>query len=379
MSSVTSGFAGFRQLIVNDPMEVILPLGIFAATFLACWVARSLLLRILNAWTARTESRAGSVLYEALRGPTWIWALILAVHLALQGSDLPVRFTHPISNTLLALWIVSLTLMSMRVVGNLVRHFGTQIPGALPVTTLTQNLAQISVVILGALILLNHFNVSITPVLTALGVGGLAVALALQDTLSNLFGGFYVAVAGQVRLGDYVKLNTGEEGYVTDIGWRCTTFRALANNLIIVPNAKLAQAIVTNYYLPEKRMSAGFTVTVGYECDPDAVERVMAEVLAQAATEVPGMLRDPAPSVAFDPGFGDAGMGFTANFHVAEFTNQFSVRNDLRKRVLRRFRAEGIAIPYPSRTVYLHESPMPSVGHALACQPAERPAVPPAT
>ena len=123
-------------------------------------------------------------------------------------------------------------------------------------------------VILGSLILLRHFNVSITPILTALGVGGLAVALALQDTLSNLFGGFYVAVAGQVRLGDYIKLNTGEEGYVTDIGWRCTTFRAPANNMIIVPNAKLAQAIVTNYNLPEKRMAANFVVTVGYDCDP---------------------------------------------------------------------------------------------------------------
>ena len=356
-----SGFAEFRQLIVTDPREALLPLGIFAATFLACWVARGLVLRALKAWTARTQSRAGSVLYEALRGPTLIWALILAVHLAIQGSDLPVKFTHPVSAALLVLWIVSLTLMSMRVVGNMVRHFGTQIPGALPVTTLTQNLAQISVVILGVLILLNHFNVSITPLLTALGVGGLAVALALQDTLSNLFGGFYVAVAGQVRLGDYVKLNTGEEGYVTDIGWRCTTFRALAYNLIIVPNAKLAQAIVTNYYLPEKRMAANFVVTVGYECDPDAVERILAEVLTQAAGEVAGMLKNPAPSVAFDPGFGDVGMGFTANFHVAEFTNQFSVRNELRKRVLRRFREAGIGIPYPSRTVYLRgERPSPA-------------------
>lgn len=334
-------------------MEVVLPLGIFAATFLVCWVVRRLVLRALKARTARTGSRAGTVLYEGLRGPTLIWALILAVHLALQGSDLPGKFTNPVANALLVLWIVSLTLMSMRVVGNLVRYSGSQIPGAMPVTTLTQNLAQISVVILGSLLVLNHFKVSITPILTALGVGGLAVALALQDTLSNLFGGFYVAVAGQVRLGDYIKLNTGEEGYVADIGWRCTTFRALAHNLIIVPNAKLAQAIVTNYYLPEKRMSASFAVTVGYECDPDAVQQVLAEVLAQAAGEVPGMLKDPAPEAAFDPGFGEAGMAFTANFHVAEFVNQFSVRNELRKRVLRRFREEGIAIPYPARTVYL--------------------------
>jgi small-conductance mechanosensitive channel len=353
MSSVTSGFAEFRQLVVKDPMEVILPLGIFAATFLGCWVARSLVLRALKAWTARTGGRVGTVLYEALRGPTWIWALILAAHLAVQGSGLPKALTDAVASGLLVLWIVSLTLMSMRVVGNMVRHYGTQVSGALAVTTLTQSLAQISVVILGGLILLNHFNFKLTPILTALGVGGLAVALALQDTLSNLFGGFYVAVAGQVRLGDYVKLNTGEEGYVTDIGWRCTTFRALAHNLIIVPNAKLAQAVVTNYYLPEKRMSASFAVTVGNECDPDAVERVLTEVLTQAAGDVPGMLKDPAPSVAFDPGFGDAGLGFTANFQVADFASQSPVRNELRKRVLRRFRAEGIGIPYPSRTVHL--------------------------
>jgi small-conductance mechanosensitive channel len=348
-----SRFAKFQQFILKNPMEVILPVGIFAVVFLAGWVLRRLVLRGLKSWAARAGGRVGTVLYEALRGPTWIWALILAVHLAVQGSDLPVKFTSQVASALLVLWIVSLTLMSMQVVGNMVRHYGTQVSGALAVTTLTQSLAQISVVILGGLILLNHFNFKLTPILTALGVGGLAVALALQDTLSNLFGGFYVAVAGQVRLGDYVKLNTGEEGYVTDIGWRCTTFRALAHNLIIVPNAKLAQAVVTNYYLPEKRMSATFAVTVGYECDPDAVERVLAEVLTQAAGEVAGMLKDPGPSVTFDPGFGEVGMEFTASFHVADFANQFPVRNELRKRVLRRFRAEGIGIPYPSRTVYL--------------------------
>ena len=157
----------------------------------------------------------------------------------------------------------------MRIARDLIRLYGSQVAGALPVATLTQNLAQIAVVILGALVLLEHFKFSITPMLTALGVGGLAVALAMQDTLSNLFGGFYVAVAGQVRLGDYIKLNTGEEGYVTDIGWRSTTIRSLGNSLIIVPNAKLAQAIVTNYDLPEKRMSATVEVRVSYDCDPD--------------------------------------------------------------------------------------------------------------
>jgi small-conductance mechanosensitive channel len=120
-----------------------------------------------------------------------------------------------------------------------------------------------------------------------------------------------------------------------------------------VPNAKLAQAIVTNYNLPEKRMSGSFVVTVGYECDSDAIEQILADVLRKAAGEIPGMLEEPAPSVAFEPGFAESGMGFTANFQVAEFASQSPVRNELRRRVLRRFRAEGIGVAYPARTVYL--------------------------
>ena len=256
---------------------------------------------------------------------------------------------------LLVLWIASLTLMCMRVAGNLVRHYGGQAPGALPVTTLSRNLAQLAVLILGVVWLLGAFHVNITPILTALGVGGLAVALALQDTLSNLFSGFYVTVARQVRLGDYIKLNTGEAGYVTDIGWRATSIRDLANNLVVIPNSKLAQAIVTNYQLPEPRMSASLQVPVAYDSDPERVERVLAEVGRQAVGEIPGLLGDPAPEAAFDPGFGDFALGFTLSFQVAEFADQFRVRNELRKRILRRFREEGIRIPFPSRTVYIQD------------------------
>ena len=93
-----------------------------------------------------------------------------------------------------------------------------------------------------------------------------------------------------------------------------------------------------------------------YTCDPDAVERALGEVLAKAAPEIFGLLQDPAPSVAFDPGFGDGGMGFSVNFQVADFASQGPVRNELRKRVLHRFRADGIGISYPARAVYLRES-----------------------
>jgi small-conductance mechanosensitive channel len=342
------------RILTKNPMELVGPLAIFAVTFFVGWVIRRLILKALRAWASRTQSRAGLVLAEALSGPILIWAAILALHLGLQSSNLPAKFTGWGATTLFVLWIVSLTMMCMRIARDLIRYYGSQVAGALPVATLTQNLAQIAVVTLGALVLLGHFHESIAPMLTALGVGGLAVALAMQDTLSNLFGGFYVAVAGQVRLGDYIKLNTGEEGYVTDIGWRSTTILSLGNSMIIVPNAKLAQAIVTNYHLPEKRIPAAVEVRVSYECDPGHIERVLLDIAAQGTREIPDMLADPAPSVTFDPGFGEWALGLTLNFQVTEFASQFTVRQELRKRIFRRFREEGIRIPFPARAVYMH-------------------------
>jgi small-conductance mechanosensitive channel len=340
-------------MAIHDPMQVVLPLIVFVLAFLAGWLARRLILRAIKTWNARTESRSGRILYEALHGPLLIWSLMLAVHLAIESSEIPAQYAATGSSLLAVLWILSLTVMSMRVVGDIVRFYGAQIPGAMPVTTLTQTLSQIAVLILGALVLLNHYKVSITPILTALGVGGLAVALALQDTLSNLFGGFYVAVAGQVRLGDYIKLNTGEEGYVTDIGWRCTTIRAQANNLIIVPNAKLSQAIVTNFHLPEKRMGASFNFTVSYDTDLAMVEEAVNGVLTDAVAEVPGIYPEPAPHVTFDPGFTENGIGLSANYQVQDFASLGPVRNELRKRIFYKLKELEVIVPYPARTVYL--------------------------
>jgi small-conductance mechanosensitive channel len=187
--------------------------------------------------------------------------------------------------------------------------------------------------------------------------GGLAVALALQDTLSNLFAGFYVSLAGQVRVNDYVKLEGGEEDYVVDISWRSPSIRALANNLIIVPNAKLAQAIVTNYHLPEKRMSLLIPIGVDYESDPAHIDKVFLDEAARAANEIPGLLADPPPFVRFIPGFGDSSLDFTLICQVREFVDQYSAQHELRKRIFERFRREGINIPFPIRTLHLRSMP----------------------
>jgi small-conductance mechanosensitive channel len=352
MEADMSGMAAVQPFLRLHWEQLIVPLCVLALTLAMGYATKRVTVHVLRSWAARSKAPTAQFVIDAIKGPFMIWVLILGTHLALESSDLPPRATHAIARILLALWILSLTIISSRLAGGLIKYHGG-ISGAMPVTTLTQTLAQLAVVILGLLVLLNLQGVSITPILTALGVGGLAVALALQDTLSNLFAGFYVAVARQVRLGDYIRLNTGEEGYVTDIGWRSTSVRALANNMIIIPNSKLGQANVTNFYLPDKRVGVSIQIAVAFDSDPDQVERLLLEEAQTAAREIPGMLAEPAPGVSFDPGFGDWSLRFSLGYSVQEFADQFRVGPELRKRILKRLRLEKIDMPFPTRTVYL--------------------------
>ena len=333
-----------------------MPFLVLLITMIAGWFVRRVLFQALEGWARKSESELDDLVVHALRGPFMLWVMILGLHLAMQVSDLPFRVTSLAGKALLVLWIISLTLVASKVAGSLVRHYGRGVASILPVTTLTQSLASLAVATTGVLILLDTLHVSVTPILTALGVGGLAVALALQDTLSNLFAGFYVSLAGQVRVGDYVKLDTGDEGYVTDITWRSTTLRALSNNLIVVPNAKLAQVIITNYNLPEKRMSLLIPIGVSYESDPDLVERVLIEEAVAGTKDIPGLLSGPAPFVRFISGFGESSLDFTLICQVSEFVDQYLAQHELRKRILKRFRREEIEIPFPIRTVYFKNS-----------------------
>jgi len=348
---------------------LITPAIVFVAVFLVGWFVRHLIFRALGRWARETSSSAAELAASTLRGPSLLWVAILALHLAAESSALPKAATTFSAEILLVLWFLSLTMVASKVAGNLVSLYAAK-NTTLPVTSLTQNLTRLVVVSIGLLILLNTLGVSVTPILTALGVGGLAVALALQDTLSNLFAGFYVSMEGRQRIGDYIKLNTGEEGYIADIGWRTTTLRALSNNFIVVPNAKLAQAVVTNFSLPDKRMSLSMPVAVSYASDPELVERVLVEEALAAARDVPGLLSEPAPSVRLIPGFGESSLNFSLNFHVGEFVDQYLAQHELRKRILKRFRKEGLEIPFPTRTLLIKNGAGADAGR-LQVEPEE--------
>jgi len=340
--------------------DQITAIAVFAAIFIGVAIALLIIRKVvfghLNRWAKRTDTTIDDIFLAAIKSPTIYWSIALALYIALDSSGFPKKYVSYGLSALYILIILSVTLAVANISSNI---FTSKMKGgsdsALPVTGLSQTVIKAIIFGLGLLIILNALGISITPILTALGVGGLAVALALQDTLSNVFAGMHILVENSVRVGDYIKLNTGEEGYVADIGWRSTRIRKLANNLIIIPNNKLIQSNVTNYYLPEKRMSLLINVGVSYGSDPEVIEKLLVEEALAAADEVPGLMKDPPPFVRFIPGFGDSSIDFTLICQVAEYTDQYLAQHEIRKRIFKRFKTEGVEIPFPIRTVHLKQ------------------------
>src|SRR5690242_911030 len=259
---------------------------------------------LFRRWTGHRYE--DSAFLQAMRLPSMLWCPVLGLFVALEMAELPPRLAAQIRVVLESAIILSITITVAGVLGSLVAAASERRAHAMGVTGLFQTSVRLAVLIVGGLVLLSSLGIAITPILTALGVGGLAVALALQDTLSNLFAGVHLLADKPIRVGDYVRLSAENvEGHVVDVGWRSTRIRMLQNNVVVVPNKRVAESVITNYDLGETRMAVSIRVGVDYDADPDHVERVLVDEATRAAGEVPGLLGDPAPIARLIPGFGD--------------------------------------------------------------------------
>ncbi|EGX55425.1 integral membrane protein [Streptomyces zinciresistens K42] len=324
-----------------------------AAGLLAAFLLR-LLMRWLGRHAVRTRWAGDDLIVDVLRTVV-PWAAFLG-GAASAGAALPLTRTvqRSVNQTLTVLLIFVVTLAAARGIAGVMRTVASSRPGVAGSATIFVNITRVLVLAIGFLVVLQTLGISIAPMLTALGVGGLAVALALQDTLANLFAGIHILASKTVQPGDYIRLSSGEEGYVEDINWRQTTVRALSNNLVVIPNGQLAKTNMTNFMRPDQELTILLQVGVGYDSDLDHVERVTNEVIAQVMAEVEGALPDHEPIVRFHT-FGDSRIGFTVILGVGEFSDQYRIKHEFIKRLHKRYRLEGIRIPAPTRTVAIQQ------------------------
>jgi small-conductance mechanosensitive channel len=336
---------------MNEALKYILPAGLFVGIVLIGMIVRHFLFKRLTRWTTRTTTDIDDILIRSLRWPFLLWFIILGIYVALEFSRVPEAVLGISDPIIQGIAIISVSIVVGNVLAAIIRRRAARAEAPVAATSLTQNVVKGLILIIGVLIFLNALGISITPMITALGVGGLAVALALQDTLGNLIAGINVSLSKRIRIGDYIQLDSGQEGYVVDMTWRLTTIRQLPNNMVVIPNTKLAQAIVINYNLPEKEMSVLVQVGVSYDSDLEHVEEVTIDVARNVLRDVTGGVPKFDPFIRYHT-FSDFSINFTVILRVTEFVNRYLITHEFVKALHKRYTQEGIEIPFPIRTLH---------------------------
>ncbi|WP_433151835.1 mechanosensitive ion channel family protein [Actinomadura nitritigenes] len=330
-----------------------------ATVVMAVALAIAVVLRML---TARLFRRAGDT--------RWAWddlaarlvrdlavpvALLTGAWFAAKTLKLPHGTLLVTGRVLSAATILVFSLALARMIAGVVTSVASARQGTAANVTIFANITRVLVMGIGILIMLQSLGISITPLLGALGVGGLAVALALQDTLANLFAGVHVLASKTIEPGDYIRLATGQEGYVVDINWRNTSIRTLSDNIEVIPNQRFSDTILTNYHRPAQDMSVMVYAKVAYDVDLDRVEKLLVKVGKDVMHDVQGGIEDANVLVRFDD-FNDSTVGFHVILRSTEFGDQFEIKHQFLKRLHRVLREEGIAPPYWHHRVVVDEA-----------------------
>lgn len=338
-----------------DLKNTLLPFVVFIVSLVVLMLLRAVLFGQLKKWLNKTPFKFDLLLFKSIRFASVLWCMAVSLYAAIEIAELPKRQYELINKALVVLIIFSFSLAIANFIGRLFKNYVEKLEIPIPTTGLFYVLLKGTIIAVGLIIVMSSLGISIAPVLTALGIGGLAVALAFKDTLENLFAGIHILLEKTIRVGDFIRLENGQEGFVQDITWRTTRIKTIQNNTVIIPNSKLSQSIVLNYSLPDNKMSLSMTISVSYDSDPEEVERVLIDEFMKSKAEIEEIVEDSNPVVRFNPGFGDSSLDFTLSFQIKHASQQFAALHSLRKRIFKRFKEEGLEIPYPQRVLHIKQ------------------------
>jgi len=355
---------------INSAWEQwVISAGIFLLFIALAFVSRLILGGVLRLLVHRTKTKLDDMIIRALTMPVFVALIVAGLWLALARLPELSPQLDIIRKIAVILFIAIAAVALVRVVNTFLVWYSTDIAPRTKTSVddklipLLRRVGTVVIYIIALLIILDQLGVNISPLLAGLGIGGLAMALALQPTLSNFLAGTYVMSDAVVHVGDYIMLDSGQEGWVEDIGWRSTKLRHWQGNLIILPNSKLAEAIVTDYEKPDKSLLFTVDCGVSYDSNLEKVERVTIAVAEEILQRYPEGAKDFKPAVRFKQ-FGDSNINFAVVLKSVDRMGHFIIKHEFIKALHKRFNQEGIEIQYPARKLYLAD------GHSGYWQPA---------
>ena len=349
-----------RELFAGITVENL----VFMAAVLGSGIVVALVVKVVTTVTKRrlrrrTRTNLLAQIVDDLDGPLSLWVLTEALYLGLLQLSLSDDLKESLRQWVVVITIALVVVTSIRIQGHALSWYLRRVGRRTSQTKVFNSLlpvvkriATLVILAMGILIIMDQLGLSIAPLVAGLGIGGLAVALALQGTLTNFFAGLNILTDGSIRIGDFVELEGGLSGYVDQIGWRTTRIRMLANNMVIIPNTRLADSIATNYNYPDDQMSVYLELGVSYASDLDHVERVTVEVAKEVMDATEGAVDGYEPSIWYTE-FGDSNINFWVVLRAHGYMESWLLKHNFIKALFRRYNEEGIEISFPARNVYM--------------------------
>ncbi len=339
---------GLENYIPQQMLIWIEPLATIALGLVLGSIFKKFLVSRLKSLSLKNDWESDDVIINAIDSVIVFWFFLAFSTIAIGNANLPGP-EDLYQKIISAFLIISISFTSSKIVLGLLDVW-SKTNKSLPSTGIFKGLTNFAIFSLGILFILQSFGISITPLITALGVGGLAVSLALKDTLSDLFGGINILLSKTMQEGDYVQLDNGYQGYVENVGWRYTTIRERANNIISIPNSVLSGSISKNFSSMDSAFRVPIQIGVSYDSDLDHVEKVALEVANDLYENLDCISKSYKPAIRFRE-FADSSINFFIYFQGKNFGDHNTILNSYIKKLHKRFREEKIDIPYPIRTL----------------------------
>lgn len=344
--------------------------SIFIISALVLYYLAIAAIAVFKKLSAKTKTTLDDILADKVRRPMKLLSVVLAAFIA-AGAAYPdsAIMGYPTFEIFRVLLMFCIVILLDGVADGVMTWYGREIAPKTAskfddeILPIFRKIARVLIYVLGILIILSELGVEIAPLVAGLGIAGLAVALALQDTLGNFFAGVYMMADKPIRPNDYIKLDGTEvEGTVVEVGWRSTKIRTLANNYVFVPNSKIAQSIITNFYSPEMDMGIVMEFSASYDDEPEKVVEALLEAAGEVEKRTGKIVCTKVPSWARPDNFGESSINYKVGVRVPTYTDRFGVKGEMVKEVYKQFKARGITIPFPVRTVYLKDSQGDGIG-----------------
>ena len=339
----------FHNNILN--IEVIIAIAGIIASFIAAKLLYFILNKYIKSFTKKTKTDIDDRLLAALKKPFVIVVVLIGLYFSLLQIDYIRKYIGIMNDIFFVFGVIWAVFVLYRLTKVAMEKWVSANPAFQNMPKLVVKAANIFVYFIGLIIILKHFNVEITPLVATLGIGGIAIGFALQDTLSNFFAGLHIISDKPINIGDFVELEGNISGYVEDIGWRSTRIRTLPNTMVIVPNSKIASTTITNNSLPVPEMSVVIQCGVAYTSDLEKVERVTIETAKKIQKNVHGAVKDFEPFIRYHT-FGDSNINFSIILRVQTFVDKYLVTHEFIKALKKSYDKEGIEISWPVRKIY---------------------------